>query len=616
MFLRGPWIVTGNVLGKKTRRACLLEGEKMRYSDTLIERVREANRIEDVISGYVRLQRKGASFMGLCPFHNEKTPSFSVHPARQMYHCFGCGASGDVYAFLMEYDRMSFTEAVQSLANRAGISVPEEEFTEEQKKAASEKSQLLAIQKEAATYFYRRLHTPEGRVAMEYLTGRGLTQETIRSFGLGYADKAGSGLYAWLKKKNYSDALLKESGLFVWDEARSRMSEKFWNRVMFPIMDINRRVIGFGGRVFGDAKPKYLNSPETKLFDKSRNLYGLYAAKSSREEQLMLCEGYMDVISLHQAGFTNAVASLGTSLTSQQAALLHRYTKEVLLLYDSDEAGVKAALRAIPLLRSAGITAKVVNLAPYKDPDELLKSEGSEALRARLEAAENGFLFEVRKSYEQYDMSDPQDASDFTHDTARRLMTFSDEIERNSYLTSVARLYRIDPAVLKRQLGKLAMQGVPYAEETAVLERPNRKREKAAAGERAEKTLLSWMSQKPELIGPVSEQLTEEDFGLPMNRTIAGALFRMYREGEVRPVSVLNLFEDSEEKSNAAAILEGSPLPEGEDALRRAVGEVLAVILTGALERKAAQMSGSDMKTYQEVLEYQRRLEELKKKVR
>ena len=590
----------------------------MRYSDDFIERVREGNRIEDIISGYVRLQRRGSSFMGLCPFHNEKTPSFSVTPGRQLYYCFGCGAGGDVFSFLMEYEQMSFGEAVEYLARRAGLPVPEDNTTEEERREASEKNVLLEIQKEAATFYYRRLRSPAGRQAAAYLKGRGLTEETIRSFGLGYADKAGSGLYDHLKQKGFSDALLKESGLFLYDEQRSRFQEKFWNRVMFPIMDINRRVIGFGGRVMGDAKPKYLNSPETRLFEKSRNLYGLYAAKNSRSKQMMLCEGYMDVISLHQAGFTNAVASLGTALTSQQASLMHRYTEEVLLLYDSDAAGVKAALRAIPLLRDASLSARVVDLTPCKDPDELIGKYGRDELAARVEKAENGFMFEVRKAYERYDMSDPQAVSDFTHEAARMLMNFQDEIERNSYLDSVADTYHIDPGVLRRQLGKLAMQGIQQprtSEPAAFSERPAPKKEKTAPGERAEKTLLSWLCKKPELMDVISDKITEEDFGNPMNRTIAGALFQMYRAGRYNPASILNLFEESAEKSKAAAILEGTKLPDGEDNLTRAVLEVVFVIRSNALERKLAQLPASDLAALQQITEDKRKLEELKKEI-
>lgn len=587
----------------------------MIYSDDFIERVRAGNNIEDVISGYVRLQRKGTSYMGLCPFHNEKTPSFSVHPARQTYHCFGCGASGDVFNFLMEYEKLSFKEAVRTLAVRAGIEIPMEDVSEEKKKEISEKSRLFDIQKEAAKFYLFKLRTPEGRIASEYLKNRGLSDETIKSFALGYSGRDGSGLYQYLKGKGYTDALLKESGLFTWDEKRNTMSEKFWNRVMFPIMDINRKVIGFGGRVFGDAKPKYLNSPETKLFDKSRNLYGLYAARASRQKNIIICEGYMDVISLHQAGFTNAVASLGTALTSQQAALLHRYTKEVLLMYDSDEAGIKAALRGIPLLRNAGLSSKVVNLKPYKDPDELLKAKGHDELEGRIEKAENGFMFELRILYDGYDMRDPQNASEFYHKAAEKLMTFADEIERNSYIEVVSRTYNIQTDVLKRQIAKLAMKGTIPDEKFMVSDKPYKKREKTQQGDKAEKTLLSWLCKKPELRSKAANEITADDFGNEMNRTIAQQLFGMYDEGIYNPVSILNRFEESSEKSEAAAIIEGAMLPEREEDIYKAVREAVFVVKEAALKRKAENINPTDMAALQELMQDKKKLEELKKHI-
>ncbi len=588
---------------------------KMIYSDDFIERVRAGNNIEDVISGYVRLQRKGTSYMGLCPFHNEKTPSFSVHPARQTYHCFGCGASGDVFNFLMEYEKLSFKEAVRTLAVRAGIEIPTEDVSEEKKKEISEKSRLFDIQKEAAKFYLFKLRTPEGKIAEEYLKNRGLMDETIKSFGIGYSGRDGGGLYQYLKGKGYTDALLKESGLFTWDEKRNTMSEKFWNRVMFPIMDINRKVIGFGGRVFGDAKPKYLNSPETKLFDKSRNLYGLYAARASRQKHIIICEGYMDVISLHQAGFTNAVASLGTALTSQQAALLHRYTKEVLLMYDSDEAGIKAALRGIPLLRNAGLSSRVVNLKPYKDPDELLKAKGHDELAERIEKAENGFMFELRILYDSYDMRDPQNASDFYHKAAEKLMTFADEIERNSYIEVVSRTYNIQTDVLKRQIAKLAMKGTFLDEKLMVSDKPYKKREKAQQGDKAEKTLLSWLCKKPELRNKVANEITAGDFGNEMNRTIAEQLFRMYDAKIYNPVSILNRFEESSEKSEAAAIIEGAMLPEREEDIYKAVREAVFIVKEAALRRKAENINPTDMAALQELMQDKKKLEELKKQI-
>ena len=408
----------------------------MLYSGDLIEDVRARNDIVDVISQYVKLTRKGSSYFGLCPFHNEKTPSFSVSPSKQMYYCFGCGAGGNVISFVMEYENYSFREAVEHLARRAGVELPKIEYSGEAREKAQKKATLLEINKQAAQYFYYQLRRENGRQAYSYLSKRGLSDGTIKKFGLGYSDKYSDDLYKFLKSKNYSDELLRESGLFNVDERRG-MYDKFWNRVIFPIMDVNNRVIGFGGRVMGDGKPKYLNSPETPIFDKSRNLYGLNAARTTRKDYLILCEGYMDVISMHQAGFTNAVASLGTSLTSGHASLLKRYTKEVLLIYDSDGAGIKAALRAIPILREAGVNSRVVSLKPYKDPDEFIKAMGAEAFEERLGQAVDSFMFRVNVAADESVMEDPQGQNQFFWKCGEYLLELSDELERNIYIEEI-----------------------------------------------------------------------------------------------------------------------------------------------------------------------------------
>lgn len=296
----------------------------MYYSEEVIEEVRTKNDIVDVISGYVRLQKKGSSYFGLCPFHNEKSPSFSVSREKQMYYCFGCGAGGNVFTFLMDYENFSFVEALKFLADRAGVALPEMEYSKEAKARADRKTQLLEINKLAAQYFYVQLKSEQGKTAHAYLTGRQLSEETIKAFGLGYSSKYSDDLFRYLRKRGYTEDLIRQAGLINTDE-KNGVYDKFWNRVMFPIMDVNNRVIGFGGRVMGDAKPKYLNSPETEIFDKSRNLYGLNRARTSRKPYFLVCEGYMDVIALHQAGFTNAVASLGTALTTGHAALIKRY---------------------------------------------------------------------------------------------------------------------------------------------------------------------------------------------------------------------------------------------------------------------------------------------------
>ena len=441
----------------------------MRYSDDIIEEVRQKNDIVDVVSQYVRLTRRGSTYFGLCPFHNEKTPSFSVTPGKQMYYCFGCGAGGNVYNFIMEYENYTFGEALKHLADRAGVELPKIEYSREVREKAEQRAELLEINKQAAQYYYYQLRTEGGKIGYQYLSGRGLSEETMRKFGLGYSDKFGGGLYKFLKSKGYSDERLRESGLFNVDE-RHGMYDKFWNRVIFPIMDVNNRVIGFGGRVMGDGKPKYLNSPETKIFDKSRNLYGLNIARTTRKKYLILCEGYMDVISMHQAGFTNAVASLGTALTSGHASLLKRYTQEVLLLYDSDEAGIRAALRGIPILRDAGVSSRVVNLKPYKDPDEFIKNMGAEAFEERLGQASDSFMFRVSIAESEFPMDEPQGQNRFFERCAELLLELKDELERNLYIEAIVKKYRGQYGVsvedLRKRVNTLALKGTPAENRT------------------------------------------------------------------------------------------------------------------------------------------------------
>ena len=583
----------------------------MRYSDDIIEEVRTRNDIVDVISGYVKLQRKGSSYFGLCPFHNEKSPSFSVSPGKQMYYCFGCGAGGNVYTFLMEYENYSFQEAVKVLAGRAGVKLPEIEYSKEAKELADRRALLLEINKQAAKYFYCKLRTPGGADAMAYLKRRGLSDETIRMFGLGYSDKYNNDLYQFLKKKGYSDELLKDSGLFNVDE-RHGMYDKFWNRVIYPIMDVNNRVIGFGGRVMGDAKPKYLNSPETKIFDKSRNLYGLNAARTSRRRNLIICEGYMDVISMHQAGFTNAVASLGTALTSQQAGLLKRYTDEVLIIYDSDEAGVRAALRAIPMLRSVGLATKVVNLRPHKDPDEFIQKEGMEAFEERLERAENSFLFEVRILQGNYDLTDPQGRTDFFHEVAGRLLKFEDEIERNSYLEAVARLYHIQADMLEKLVNKLALKGVGLAEQPKPKILAKQRQEKESGIDKAQKLMLTWMTSYPEILKGLENYLKPEDFTTPLYREVAEMVEEQFRAGEVNPARIINHFEDSEQQTAVAALFHTQISLETEEERKKALKDVLCNMKDSSITYRLSRLEPTDLTGLQHLMEEKKKLERLR----
>ena len=466
----------------------------MRYSEEVIEEVRMKNDIVDVISGYVKLQKKGSNYFGLCPFHNEKSPSFSVSPAKQMYYCFGCGAGGNVLTFIMEYENYSFSEALKVLADRSGVKLPVAEYSKEAREQEDLRSTLLEVNKLAASYFYYQLKNPQGEAGYRYLRDRQLSDETITRFGLGYSNKTSDDLYRYLKGKGYDDGLLKQSGLVTIEERGTY--DKFWNRVMFPIMDVNNRVIGFGGRVMGAGEPKYLNSPETKLFDKSRNLYGLNYARLSREKYILICEGYMDVIAMHQAGFTNAVASLGTAFTTQHAQLLKRYTDKVVLTYDSDGAGVKAALRAIPILKEAGISIRVLNMQPYKDPDEFIKNLGAEEFRKRIEEARNSFLFEIDVLKKNYKMDDPEQKTEFYNQVARKLLEFPEALERENYLEAVSREYYINYEDLKRLVNRLGASLGPSVsaqrEEEGSL-KSQRKKEKEDGVKQSQRLLLTWL---------------------------------------------------------------------------------------------------------------------------
>ena len=584
----------------------------MFYSDEIIEEVRMKNDIVDVISDYVKLQKKGSSYFGLCPFHNEKSPSFSVSPGKQMYYCFGCGAGGNVFTFIMEYENYTFVEALKYLAGRAGVTLPEAEYSKEARAAADLRTTLLEIQKKAAGFYYYQLRQDTGKQGMAYLKGRELSDETIHKFGLGCSPKYSGALYQYLKSKGYSDEHLKESGLFNIDE-RSGMQDKFWNRVMFPIMDVNNRVIGFGGRVMGDAKPKYLNSPETMIFDKSRNLYGLNIARTSRKPYLIVCEGYMDVIAMHQAGFTNAVASLGTALTSGHASLMRRYTKEVLLTYDSDEAGQKAALRGIPILKAAGIRPRVVNLAPYKDPDEFIKEEGKEAFEKRLDEAANAFLFEVKVLERQYDLSDPEGKTEFFREMARKLLEFPEELERNNYMESLSRIYHIKFEDLRKMVNNMALGGASTAVSKKPETRTRKKENKEDAGRTAQKLMLTWLASYPAMFDTIAGYITPADFTTPLYHQVAELVFAQHEEGEVNPAKLLNQFSDSEEQKEVTSLFHATLHLERKEDARRALLETVCRMKRDSIAWQSDHLLPTDLGGLQKIVEARKRLEDLER---
>ncbi|MBQ6993903.1 MAG: DNA primase [Lachnospiraceae bacterium] len=586
----------------------------MYYPEELIEEIRQKNDIVDVISGYVGLQKKGGNYVCCCPFHSEKTPSFSVNRNRQIYKCFGCGEGGNVVTFVMKYENCTFPEAIKQLADKAGVALPEVEYSEDAKRRETRRQRLLEVNKEAAKFYFYQLRTPHGAKAKEYLDKRQLSDEVRKNFGLGYAPVRGEELLAYLRQKGFSDDLIRDVGLAKMSERGT--TTQFWNRVMFPIQDINHRVIGFGGRIMGDADsgPKYLNSPETEIFDKSRNLYGMNYARSARTGNIILCEGYMDVISMHQAGFTQAVASLGTAFTPGQAGLIKKYTRDVLLAYDSDGAGVKAALRAIRILRDAGMSGKIIDMSPYKDPDEFMKNMGKEAFQDRINHAENSFMFEIRILERDFDMNDPEEKTNFHNAIAKKLCEFSEDVERENYIEAVAEKYHIGFDNLRKLVVNTAAKAGGYA---VVPERPKSGIQKKNTPEenvkKAQRLLLTWLTDYPQLYHKIKSYITPADFTIELYSKVAERMFSDIVNNSLNPAGIINMFADEKEQSEAASLFTTKlPELESEQEKEKAFHDILLSVKRNSFNYYSERL-GVDLSAMSQVIEGKKALEELSK---
>ena len=584
----------------------------MYYPDELIEDVRTTNDIVDVVSSYVKLTRKGSSYFGLCPFHHEKSPSFSVSPGKQMFYCFGCGEGGNVISFIMKYENFSFLESVKYLADRAGINLPEAEYSEEERKKADLKSVLLDINKDAALYFYKMLKSEKGERAMSYLKGRGLSDETIVKFGLGYSTNYSDDLYRYMKNKGHRDEILKQTGLFIYSE--KGVYDRFINRVMFPIMDVNGKVIGFGGRVMGQGEPKYLNSPETPVFDKGKNLYGLNVARTSRKDSIIIGEGYMDVISLHQAGFNNAVASLGTALTQRQALLIKRYSKNVYLTYDSDGAGVKAALRAIPIFKDAGAKIKVVDMKPYKDPDEFIKNLGADQYQKRIDSARESFMYEIDRMKDNINRDSPEQKAEFYTKVARKILDFDDELVRMTYIEAVSNEFFIPKDALNQSVKKQALtytkeEGSNFSHTEDVVEKRQKTKEvpKDDGIKKSQRILLTWLVEEPHIYGKVKNYLTPDDFLDELYHKVAAMIYEQLEAGVINPAKVLNFFEDEDEHRIAASLFNTSIDSILEEEKEKAFRDTIYKIKLYSLEEKAKHIT--DIKELQENINEKKKID-------
>lgn len=597
----------------------------MFYSEEVVEEVRSRNDIVDVVSGYISLKQRGNNFTACCPFHSDNSPSFSVSRDKQLYHCFGCGEGGNVFTFIMKYENFTFPEAIKYLADRAGITLPERELTENEKRSQNERMRLRDVNKDAANYFYRLLTKSEhGKKGLEYFKKRGLDEEDIKRFGLGYSDIYSDDTYKYLKSKGYTDKEIVDSGLADVDEVEGGR-DKFWNRVMIPIQDINGKVIAFGGRVLGDAKPKYVNTRDTKLFNKSEVVYMLNEARRTKRRGVILCEGYMDVISLHKAGFDNAVAALGTAFTPQHANLIKRYTDLVYISTDSDGAGTVAACKAVRTCFNARLDTKYIDLKPYKDPDELILAEGTEGYEKRIKEAIPGLMFLVDREADNLNLNDPDDKATLYNKAAEILARLEDPEKVQTYIESFSNRYFLDGATLKKTIIKYRKV---ISDETNELDKDQvyQLNKGPAANQQAtsnnghpegrnteaERLLLTWLIEMPELFRHIEGILDETHFVDEDVKPIAILVFDQYRKnGRVEPAKILNYFEDVELQSLAGKIVQTTLPFDIDDAEKgRTVTDLVKRTLEDYVKYMQAHSNG-DMKNIMAIFDVKGRIKDI-----
>lgn len=521
--------------------------------DSFIAELKYASDIEQVISAYVRLTRRGKTLVGLCPFHNEKTPSFTVYPEEGHFYCFGCGAGGDVITFIRRAENLDYVEAVRLLAERAGMTLPEDERDE----AGQWKMRLLECNRAAARFFHDTLASPAGARGLRYLRARALGDDTIRRFGLGYAPAGWDALTSFLRSKGYSREELIEARLASGGRKGDGCFDLFRDRVIFPIIDVRGNVVGFGGRALEDGGPKYLNSPDTAVFKKSRNLFALEKAKQSKSPSLILAEGYMDVIALHQAGFTNAVATLGTALTAEQTGLIAKYAEEVILSYDSDAAGQKATRRAIGLFAQTGVRVRVLHMEGAKDPDEFIKRFGATRFKMLLEGSRGAVEFEIERLRGGFDLETAEGKVGFLGEFVRLMAGIPNAIERDVYIRRTAGELGVSPEAVEervRQQRKRMRSGEDrrqqrdlkmYAGAGAVAAKADPERERNLRFAVAEERLLSLIMRRPEDFPYIAARIRPEQFVTSRNRRLYGALCTLFEAG--RPIEALSSVVEMED---------------------------------------------------------------------
>ena len=545
----------------------------MPFPPSFLDELAARNPIEEVVGQYVNLKRSGSNLFGLCPFHGEKTPSFSVSPDKGIYYCFGCHKGGSVINFEMEIEGLSYPDAVRALAKRAGMTVPEDEQYQSRYRR---QERLWALNKEAARFFHASLFQPEGAAGLEYAGKRGMPKSTLTKFGIGFAPDSWDALCKAMEAKGYTQEELRASGLVSVSQKNGHIYDRFRNRLMFPIIDVRGNVIGFGGRVMDNSTPKYLNSPETEIFNKRKNLFALNLAKKTRLGYLILVEGYMDAVALHQYGFDCAVASLGTSLTEEHASLLARYTQQVILIYDGDEAGQNATQRAIPMLEKAGLQVKVLKMRDAKDPDEYLRKFGADRFRILLEESSNRVEYQLKAIQKKYDLNIDEERVNFITEAADFVSTLASAVQREVYGNRAAEAAKISPEAMKIEVQKAYKRR---------LSREKRKQEKIdlaparnlqaqsrqirydnVKSAAAEERVVAAVMKEPALLSEIPE-LTPEEFSAPILAKVFSQQLQRHREGQDATLTGLTDFT-SEEMAHIAGILQRYDGPVNVQALR------------------------------------------------
>ncbi len=562
----------------------------MAFSPAFIDELVARNPIEDVVGQYVSLKRAGANMFGLCPFHGEKTASFSVAPDKGIYYCFGCHKGGGVINFEMEIEGLSYPDAVRALAKRVGMEVPEDEQYQSRYR---QQERLWALHKEAARFFHSRLYQPEGAAALKYALDRGMSKATLINFGIGYAPDSWTDLVDALRKKGYTDQELKDSGLVTISQKNGKIFDRFRDRLMFPIIDVRGNVIGFGGRIMKNDPnaAKYLNSPETLIFNKRKNLFGLNVSKKSKLGYLILVEGYMDAIALHQYGFDCAVASLGTSLTEEHAVLLSRYTEQVVLIYDGDEAGQRAAQRAIPMLEKAGLQVKVLRMKDAKDPDEFLKKFGADKFRVLLEGSSNRVEYQLDAIRRKFDLTQDEQRVKYIQEAASLICTLTSAVQREVYGRRVAEAGKISYEAMKMEVDKAFKRRTDREkkkQEKQDLQPVQNLQPKTRAfyyknvrSAMAEETILAMVIMVPALFDQTGA-VTEEMFSAPVLGKAFAQLRQRYQEGlEVAP-SVLSDFTP-DEMSHLVGVVQRHQGPVNEAALQDCINTLRSEYQAGSV---------------------------------